>query len=329
MSAYRQAIKVQQWLVITGILLLGIKFYAWFSTGSIAILTDALEGIVNVLAGGVTLYSLIVANKPRDTTHPYGHGKAEFISAGIEGSLITVAGIIIYYKAITSFFTPQPIKKLDIGLLLIAIAGLINFGAGWYAVQVGKKTKSLGITASGKHLISDGYSSFGLVGGLILILITGWEWLDGVIAILFGTLIIVTGLKIIKESIAGIMGSVDKAIISQLVLLLETKRRENWIDLHNLRVIKYGNVLHVDCHLTLPWFLNLREAHKEVDALTQEIRQVFGDSVEILVHTDACLPASCRICQKTDCKVRQSPFRKKIVWNLENLFENEKHAYPN
>jgi cation diffusion facilitator family transporter len=327
MQTYRQAIKVQQWILLIGIVLLAIKFTAYRVTGSVAILTDALESIVNVVAGSITLISLMIAAKPRDKSHPYGHGKAEFISAGIEGSLITLAGIIIYYKAIAGIFAPGEITRLNTGLILVVISGAVNYLAGWYAVHTGKKTGSLGITATGKHLIGDAYSTVGLVAGLVLMLVTGWPWLDGVIAILFGTFIVVTGYRIVRESIAGIMGEADEALIEKLVVHLNNIRKENWIDLHNLRVIKFGNRLHVDCHLTLPWYLNLHEAHEEVDMLAKEIQQAFGDKMELFVHTDGCLPLSCPICPKQACEVRKKPFKQRIIWNTKNLFENEKHAY--
>jgi cation diffusion facilitator family transporter len=327
MQPYGKAIKVQRWVLMIGFLLMGLKFWAYWLTDSVAILTDALESIVNVVAGSITLISLTIAAKPRDKSHPYGHGKAEFISAGIEGSLITLAGIIIYYNAIKSFITPGEITQLNTGLILIGASGVVNFIAGWYAVLTGKKTNSLGITATGKHLMSDAYSSAGLVVGLLLMLYTKWLWLDGVIAILFGTLIVITGYKIIRESIAGIMDAADEALIEKLVVLLNSIRKENWVDLHNLRIKKYGNRLHIDCHLTLPWYHNLHEAHKEVDMLAMEIESVFGDKIELFVHKDGCLPQSCNICMKQDCHVRQHPFQKKIDWNAKNLFENEKHAF--
>lgn len=329
MQTYRQAIKVQRWILLIGFILLGIKFWAYLVTSSVAILTDALESIVNVVAGIITLISLIIAAKPRDTSHPYGHGKAEFISAGIEGSLITIAGIIIYYNAIISLISPGEISQLNTGLILIVASGIINFLAGWYAVYTGKKTNSIGITATGRHLMSDAYSSAGLVVGLLLMMFTGWLWLDGVIAILFGTLIVITGYKIVRESIAGIMDEADEAMIDKLVRHLNSIRKDNWVDLHNLRVIKYGNRLHIDCHLTLPWYLNLHEAHKEVDTLAKEIETAFGDKIELFVHTDGCLPNSCKICLKQDCHERLHAFHKKIDWNAKNLFENEKHAFTN
>ncbi len=327
MEPYRQVIKVQKWITLLGVALLAIKFWAWYITGSVAILTDALESIVNVTAGIITLGSLIFSARPRDKSHPYGHGKAEFISAGIEGTLIVVAGIVIFYKAIYHLIHPGKISELDVGLILIGISGIANFMAGLLAIRTGKQNKSMGITATGKHLMSDAISTAGLLIGLSVIYFTGWQWLDSVVALIFGTIIIFTGFKIIRSSIAGIMDEADEALFSGLVTLLNNNRTENWIDLHNLRVIKYGNRLHIDCHLTLPWYLNLNEANDEVEKLEKLIADSYGNLIELFVHTDGCSHFSCRICEKQNCKERKYSFNERVAWTNINLFENRKHEF--
>jgi len=133
------------------------------------------------------------------------------------------------------------------------------------------------------------------------------------------------GYKIIRASLAGIMDEADMQLLKRLVVLLNGNRRKNWIDLHNLRVIKYGVVLHIDCHLTLPWYMNIHEAHKEIDILIELIKTEFGDAIETFVHTDGCLDFSCNICTKQDCNVRQHPFKEKIEWTLQNVIVNKKH----
>lgn len=307
------------------VLLLAVKFIAYYLTNSVSILTDALESIVNVAAGFIGLYSLYVAAKPRDQDHPYGHGKAEFISAAIEGTLITSAGAIIIYKAIKSFITPVALQKLDYGIYLVAAAAVINFILGLVTERKGRKGNSLALIASGKHLKSDSYSTLGIIVGLILIYITGIKWIDPAVAIVFGIIIIYTGYKILRRSIAGIMDEADIELLKKIVDLLNKNKRENWADLHNLRVIKYGSILHIDCHLTLPWYLNINEAHAEVDLLSTLVRQEFGESVELFVHVDGCLPFSCKVCNKQNCNVRKHNFEKRIDWTLENVLLDKKH----
>jgi cation diffusion facilitator family transporter len=322
----KENLLVQKIVVGVAVILFAIKILAYFLTHSVAILTDALESIANVSAGFIGLFSLYVAARPKDENHPYGHGKAEFLSAGVEGSLIIIAGVIIIYQSIYSFIYPHDIKKIDYGLILIAITALINYGVGYISIKRGKKNNSLALIASGKHLQSDTYSTLGIIVGLILIYFTGLHWLDGVVALIASIVIIITGYRIIRKSIAGIMDEADLDLLQEMVTVLEHNQQENWVDLHNLRVIKYGGQLHVDCHLTVPWYLNVHEAHAEIDKLAILIKTEFGDAIELFVHSDACLYFQCNICAKYDCHVRQKPFEKRVEWNLKNLLSDAKHS---
>lgn len=325
MTTARQNLKVQQWITVLSIVLFIAKITAWFLTHSLAILTDALESIVNMMAGFIGLYSLYVAAKPRDTDHPYGHGKAEFVSAAAEGTLIMTAGALIIYETILNFIEQKPIQKLDNGLILIAVTAVVNYVAGAWCIRTGKRNQSPALQAAGSHLQVDTYSTLGIMAGLLVILFTQLYWLDKLIALGMGLFIIYNGYKILRRSLAGIMDEADMELLERMVQLLNQYRRPNWVDIHNLRVIKYGSLLHVDCHLTVPWYLNVHEAHAEVDALRKLISDEFGDAFEMFVHTDGCLPFGCPICIKEDCLRRQHPFRHRIEWTLNNLISNVKH----
>lgn len=322
----QQNLLVQKRIALISVVLLVVKLIAYYSTHSISILTDAVESIVNVVAGFIGLYSLYVAAKPRDRDHPYGHGKAEFISAAIEGTLIGSAGGIILYKAVQSLIHPVALHKIDYGIILVAITAAINFIAGYFCLRTGKRNNSAALIASGKHLQTDTLSTAGIIAGLLLLYFTGYGWIDGAVAILFGVFIIVTAYRIVRSSVAGIMDEADMKLLERLVHVLNANRRDNWIDQHNLRVIKYGSILHVDCHLTVPWYLNVHEAHKEKDALAALIRKEFGDSFELFVHSDGCLPFQCQICNKQVCTERQHTFERQITWTLENISSDKKHA---
>lgn len=318
-------IRIQRWVAILSVVLLAIKLIAFYQTKSVAILTDALEGIVNVVAGFFGLYSLTLSAKPRDADHPYGHGKIEFISAGVEGSMIFIAGLVIIYESIVSLVAGNAVHHIDSGILLISITALANFIAGLICINVGKKNDSLVLVASGKHLQSDTITTLGVLIGLALIYFTGKNWIDGVVGLLFSFWILYTGYTIIRKSIAGIMDEADGKMLSRMVTLLNNNRRENWIDLHNVRMIKYGSKLHLDGHLTIPWYLNVNEAHEEIDALAKQVRQEFDNSLELFVHSDGCLDFSCRICSKGDCPVRKHTFEKKIEWTVANIVKDRKH----
>lgn len=322
----RSNLKLQRWIAIASSILLIAKFAAYYITDSVSVLTDALESIVNVVAGFIGLYSLYVAAKPRDIDHPYGHGKAEFISAAVEGTLVLSAGLIIIYSAVNNLIHPVPIHKLDVGIYLIGSTAVINWVLGFISLKQGKKNNSIALIASGKHLQTDTYSTAAIIAGLLLISLTHYLWIDGAIAIGFGLFIVYTGYKIVRTSLAGIMDEADLILLEKMVDVLEKNRRDNWIDLHNLRVIKYGNVLHLDCHLTVPWYLNVHQAHYEIDELAKLIRGNFGESLELFVHNDGCLYFQCDICKKTDCPVRQHSFKKAVDWTLDNALQNEKHS---
>lgn len=325
MTKAKHNLQVQKWVAAISVVLFAIKLTAYFLTHSLAILTDALESIVNVVAGGIGLYSLYIAAKPSDEEHPYGHGKAEYVSAAIEGTLIAMAGLIILYETILSFSNHKEVHELDSGLLLIGITAFINYVTGYICLRIGKKNQSLALVASGKHLQTDTYSTIAVIIGLVVILFTRLYWIDQLIAIVLALYILYNGYTIIRQSLAGIMDEQDMQLLKEIVITLNQNRKVNWVDLHNFRIIKYGAQLHIDCHLTVPWYLNVHEAHKEVDALTDLLRESFGNTIEFFVHTDGCLPFSCPLCQKQDCTVRQHPFEKKVEWTLENLLSDKKH----
>jgi cation diffusion facilitator family transporter len=328
LNKQQQNFRVQQFIVVIALSLFILKVLAWWLTKSVAILTDTLESTVNVIAGFIGLYSLYVSAKPSDEDHPYGHGKAEFVSAAVEGTLIFIAGLIIIYTSAENFIHPKKLEKLDYGILLVGITGAINFFVGWFAIRKGRKNNSLALQASGKHLQTDTWSTIGIIIGLSLIIATGYTWLDSVVAIAFSFFILYTGYKIIRSSLAGIMDEIDIELLSKLVVVLNNNRRDNWIDLHNLRVIKYGGQLHIDCHMTVPWYLNVHEAHAEIDALIALIKKESGDAIEFFVHSDGCLDFSCHICSKQDCHVRKHPFEKRVEWTLQNIISNKKHGLP-
>lgn len=325
MEAAHRNIQIQKWVAILSVVLLLGKLVAYYLTNSVAILTDALESIVNVIAGFFGLYSLRLSAKPKDADHPYGHGKIEFISAAVEGVMISLAAIFILIESIRNLITPVILQKLDTGILLISVAALANFIMGSICTRTGKKNNSQALIASGKHLKTDTYTTLGILLGLTLIFYTGIQRIDSIVAILFSCLIFYTGFKIVRTSVAGIMDERDNELLRKMIMILDKNRSKNWVDIHNIRIIKYGSTLHIDSHLTVPWYLNVHEAHEEIDKLGHIVRKEFGDSIELFVHSDGCLPISCPICIKDDCLVRHHAFQKRIQWTVQNMERDQKH----
>ncbi|PAW94595.1 cation diffusion facilitator family transporter [Mucilaginibacter sp. MD40] len=311
--------------LVTGIVLMVLKFSAYLLTNSNFVLTDAAESIVNVVASGFAFYSIYLASMPRDENHPYGHGKVEFFSVFIEGILIGVAGIIIILKSAYSFFNPEQIHDLLLGAVIIGTTGLINGLLGYYMVQKGKSIPSITIEADGRHLLTDTVTSAGLVVGLLLIYFTKILWLDSALSILVGIYIVITGYKLVRRSVAGLMDETDFDVVSDVVKLLSQQRHEEWIDIHNLRAQKYGHELHIDCHLTLPNYFDLNRVHDEVKLVDKLINEKAGIRTEFFIHTDPCLPDCCHYCSMPNCPIRSEAKREEIPWTLENVMRNKKH----
>lgn len=324
MQTAQQNFRVQKWITVLSVILFAAKIIAYYFTNSLAVLSDALESIVNVIAGFIGLYSLYVAAKPKDADHPYGHGKAEFVSAAAEGTLIVASGILILYEAVINFIQNRPLEKLDTGLWLIAFTAIFNFIAGFICVKIGRRNRSLALQASGRHLIIDTWSTLAIIATLVIILFTKFYWLDKIVACIIAFAIIFNGYNIVRRSLAGIMDEADTKLLQRMVRLLNEKRRSNWIDIHNLRIIKYGSVLHIDCHLTLPFYLNVLEAHDEVVALENLIISEFGEQVEMFVHTDGSYPVSCAVMFNEKGKVFGPDFQQNKEWKLENIMKNER-----
>lgn len=323
MNTAKQNYNVQKWICGLSVILFAVKIFAWYLTNSLSILTDALESIVNVIAGFIGLYSLYVAAKPKDMDHPYGHGKAEFVSAAAEGALIIGAGLLVLYETIDSIVKHEPIQKLDKGIILIAITAVVNYIAGALCIGVGKKNDSLALRSSGKHLQLDTYTTLGITLGLVIIWFSKVYWLDKVIAVAIAIMILINGYKILRESLAGIMDEADMELLKKMVASLNAHRRENWIDVHNLRVIKYGHLLHIDCHLTLPWYLNVEEAHAEVEQLRKLIQKEFPNALELFVHTDFVKAFTCEIEPIKENGIVHFTMKKRPDWSLESILKDK------
>jgi len=326
MTSYIEKRNVMRVTLIVGGAVAILKFVGWLITSSDAILSDALESLVNIIAGMVAIYSLAYAEKPKDADHPYGHGKVEFLSAAFEGGLVVFAGFAIIIKALFGLINPVEVKSLDIGLLFIAIGGVANLILGLRLVIKGKKLKTLILESDGKHLLSDAYSSAGIFVGLTIEYFTHIRWLDDAIAMALGVIILWMGVNVVRKAISGLMDEANMITLHEIVDILEQNRRESWIDIHNMRVIQYGNYLHIDCHVTLPWYWTLQQSHEQISDIETIVAEHYKEKVEFFIHSDPCLPSSCAICTMKNCDVRMHPFRTKINWELDLLLANRKHG---
>ncbi|MDP2386586.1 MAG: cation diffusion facilitator family transporter [Bacteroidota bacterium] len=314
-------------VLIISICLFVVKFAAYFLTNSNSILTDAVESIVNILTGAFALYSIYYAAKPKDEDHPYGHGKIEFLSSGFEGAMILTAGIGMIFKGASSFFDKDELQNLDWGLYLTVFAGAVNGVMGFVLIKRGEKEGSVTLVAEGKHLLSDTWSSVAIVFGLVAIYFTKIVWIDYVLAIVIGLMITYTGFRLVKESIDNLLDKADVAHIKEVISLLEKNKQDKWIDVHNLRVLKYGDHLHIDCHVTLPWYDPLSVSHEEVDAIGKLIKNEMHEKIEFFIHADPCVPPySCSVCPISTCEHRKAAFDHRVEWTAANVLPDKKHG---
>ena len=306
------------------------KFYAYRLTHSQVVLTDALESIINVFTSGFALYSLYLADLPKDENHPYGHGKIEYLSVGFEGALIFIAGAFILYSATLSLLHPHPVARPDWGVALLAGTAVVNFGLGLWLVRAGRRMQSVALAGDGQHLYLDALTSLVASAVLVLVHVTGFTRLDGGAALALGAFILYNGYKLVRSSVSGLMDEADRATVAAVIAELQRLRRPCWIDVHNLRVQRYGANLHIDCHLQMPYYFALEKVHAEVHEVEELIRARFAAvEVEMFVHADPCTFAACSLCHMPACPVRRHPFEREVVWDIHNAVKNERHRLGN
>lgn len=325
----KDKIGFQKLIAAFGVVLFVGKIIAWKLTNSDAVFSDAMESIVNVISAFMGLYSLHLASKPKDEDHPYGHGKVEFVTAGIEGALIAIAGIMIIYEGFNSLLTGKILSKLDWGIAIIAVTAIVNYFLGYISIQKGKKENSMVLVSSGKHLQSDTITTLGVVISLIVVYFTKIYWIDSAVALTFGGYIIFVGYKIVRKSLRGIMDEQDPKILNNIIQLLENNRKKEWIDVHNMKIQQFGASLHIDAHITLPWYYSLRDAHNEMENVILLLAKNTKRPVEFNFHMDDCKPISCSVCQIMHCPVRENDFVKRVEWTAENVTSIEKHSVQN
>ncbi|HKR04041.1 MAG TPA: cation diffusion facilitator family transporter [Bacteroidia bacterium] len=312
-------------MLTLGIVVMLIKLYAFIVTGSNAILSDALESFVNIAASGFALYSVMYSSKLKDSDHPYGHGKMEFVAVGFEGALIFCTGIFIVIKSVMNLFTAHEIVEVDLGIIITAASGVILFLMGKYLNAKAKKLNADVLKAEGKHFIIDSLTTAAIITGLIIYRFTGYYWIDSALAILLSIHIMYSGYKMTKQSMDTLLDRADMNVIHKIATVMQTNRRPAWIDVHNLRVQKFGHYLHIDCHLTLPFYATLQEVHDEVTQVEKILNENFDNKIELFVHTDPCMQKPCNICRVNDPQYRLKEFQKEVEWNAGNMMRNKKH----
>ena len=251
----------------TGFLMLAGKVYAYAITGSAAILSDAAESVVHVFAVAFAAFSLWLSQKPPDSSHPYGHDKIGYFSAGMEGGLIIIAALFIMYSAVEKWIAGLSLSNLSQGTLLVAGAAAVNGILGGFLVWKGKRTGSIILTANGKHVLTDVWTSLGVVAGLLLTLFTGWLPFDPIVAIIAAGNILWSGGQLIRQSVGGLMDEGDPEIGSAIQQVLREETVARGVAFHNLRYRTSGTALWIDVHLLFPRGAPIEDAHAAASAI--------------------------------------------------------------
>ncbi|MEK2644019.1 cation diffusion facilitator family transporter [Bdellovibrio sp. BCCA] len=297
----------------------GLKLGAYKITGSTAVLSDALESIVNVIASLVALFVIRFASQPADHEHPYGHGKAESFSSAFEGGMIFFAAIMIIGEAVKALINHEPTQQLEMGLLIVGGAALVNLALGLYLKRVGKTHHSEALRASGAHVISDVLTTAGVMVGLGLVMLTGLQWLDPVVAILVGLQLAYSGYTIVRSSLGILMDEQDEDILENLAEALRKNRVPGIIDIHHLRTIRSGRFHHVDAHMVVPEYWDVTHAHEVTHAFENRVVADYDFDGELAFHLDPCKKSYCSACDVENCPIRLQPFKEGHPFTVKSL----------
>ena len=274
------------WLSIAAaVLTIGLKAGAWMLTGSVGLLSDAAESVVNLVAAVVALLMLRLAAKPADDNHNFGHTKAEFFSAAVEGGMIFVAAIAIIVSAVDRFLHPQPLENVGIGLAISVVASAVNGGVAFVLLRAGRQYKSVTLRADGKHLMTDVWTSAGVVVGVLLVALTGWERLDPIIACAVGINIVVAGFRLLAESTSGLLDrTLPDEENAQIVSILLQHTTDD-VMFHGLRTRAAGRYGFATFDMLVPGSWSVRKAHDLVEVVESDIHAVAPD-LELRIHLE-------------------------------------------
>ena len=275
------------WSLGVGVFMLAIKVSAYALTGSAAILSDAAESVVHVAAVSFAFYSLRLSGKPADEDHLYGHAKISFFSAGFEGAMILLAALYIVYEALSGWLGGLELQNLGLGTGLTAAAMLINALLGTYLIRTGRRRGSIILVANGKHVLTDSWTSLGVIVGLSLALATGWLPWDPLAALVVATNIGVSGVGLIRQSVGGLMDVADARVRTTILETLERETGKHAIAFHGLRHRNLGDLHWVDVHLLFPGSTPVREAHRVATVVEGSVAAELGSRAYVTTHLEA------------------------------------------
>ncbi len=305
------------------ILVLVIKTWAYFQTHSQAIFSDAVESIINVAAALVSIWSVHISAKPADQDHPYGHGKIEYFSSAFEGGMIAVAAVLIGYEAVSTLIHGSEIRGLTQGIGLMILATGTNLLLGVYLLRVAKKYRSITLKASGLHVLSDFWTTAGVIVSIGLIIVFKIDWIDPVCALLIALFLAKMGYYLVKQSVSGLLDAEDKHILMSIKEIISQDEHPGIIQVHHCRIMRSGSYHHIDAHAVVPEFWNVLEAHMKTEDFEKRMIEKYPYDGELHLHMDPCRRAYCTVCDFYACPIRRKPFVQKLELTIEDLVSPE------
>lgn len=300
-----------------------LKLFAYRKTGSTAILSDALEGLINLLASTFALISLWLSDRPPDESHPYGHGKIEYFSVGFEGALILGVAFAIMKESLPRLIYPKPIYNVSTGMWILIGTMAIQFLLVVALFVRARKTESAILRAEGYHIFSDVLTTLAVLAGFLIAGTLGKPLIDPIVAIGIACFILITGFRLIRQAFSGLMDASDLRLIDEVTRLLQSHRKEWWIDIHRLRLRRVGSRIFIDLHLILPKNFHLWQANMEAQYIENILRENLAYPVDVLVHLDPCESPDCRLCQKYDCIYRKEPQKASTHWDRQTVLRSD------
>ncbi len=305
--------------LVFGIVLIVAKWAAFFLTGSAAILSDAIESGVNILTSGFVLYAIWLSNQPRDAEHPYGHGRVEYFSAGFEGALVLFAALSIGAVSIERFIHPVELRQLGLGAGIQLAISVVTLIAGEAIRRAGLRHRSPSLEADGVHIRADAITSFGTFAGILVVWATGILWLDTVAALVVAVWLGISGARVVREAIGGLMDEADPSVLDRVGRTLQVVREPGWVAPHHTKVHNLGRDMHIDLHMVFPRYWSLEKTHNVSETVDAALRAEFGPTTEVMLHMESCTPQSCSYCDMPACPVREEPFKGRYAWDAEHV----------
>lgn len=304
-----------------------LKFLAYYVTNSAAVMSDATESVINVIAAIIALFVIRFASQPADDEHPYGHGKAEYFSSAFEGGMIFFAALVIMAQSVQAIWQGQSLTRIDIGLYIVGLSTILNLVLGLYLKKVGTRENSEALLASGTHVLSDVWTTVGVMVGLALVAITEIHWLDAVVAMLVAVHLAYSGFSIVRSSIGGLIDETDPQVLQDLAASFNKVRKSGVIDIHKLRVIRAGAFHHVDAHIVVPQYWDVATVHNQNEMFERAVVADYRFDGEIAFHVDPCKKSYCDVCDVFDCPIRAQEFKNRKEFTIKSLISDPPEYY--